>query len=396
MARIFLLAGELSGDLIASHLATELKRQQPDLILVGVGSKRLRAVGVELIADSTTWSAIGLIEGIRTGLRIRPHILRLERYLRENPPDVFIPVDFPFVNLKMLRVAKSVGARVAYLSAPVSWQWLGSLPLLRSSSPPELAKIIKMRDLVDIAFPLYPFALPFYEKAGVPAMYFGHPEVTRLRELSIRWKEESALLQLAVFPGSRIREIHDHLPIVLRALARWSQEVPVPNIRISVAHPALEPHIRLTVQSFRVQWATPSEFYWRGIRITLDASDAVELMTESLLSVVVSGTILHQAMAVGAPAIAIYRVPVLLAEFTRAFLLNLPFYTLPNLLAGREICPELIQEHLNHIRLAECLRFLWHNPVRRAQVSQDLITAGDLLHFPGGIQEMAKYILQWL
>jgi len=396
MARIFFLAGELSGDLIASHLATALREKRPDLSLSGVGSRRLAASGVRLVADSSTWGAIGFLEGVKSALRIRRQIQRLCDVLRQNPPDVFVPVDFPFLNLKMIRLARQVGARVAYLAAPVSWQWLGSRPLMRATPHPPLSKLLKMRGFVDIAFPLYPFAIPYYQEAGIPCEYLGHPEIARLCSLNRRWSEDTATDQVAIFPGSRIGEVRAHLPLILRAFRLWSDQGSTPLLRVSVAHPALRQVIRDLLRGISVEHAAHDLFLDGKIRIILDDSDSVELMMQSRLSVMVSGTIVHQAMAVGAPCIAIYRVPILLAEVTRSFLLNLPFYTLPNLLAGREICTELIQENLTAPRLAEALHFLWHNPVRRAQVSREMMNAADALCVPGGTARMAERILQWL
>jgi lipid-A-disaccharide synthase len=396
MASVFFLAGELSGDLIASHLACALREKCSDIALSGVGSRRLLAAGADIIADSSTWGAIGVLEGFRSALKVRPQVPRLIQRLRENPPDVFVPVDFPFLNLRMVRLAKAIGSRVAYLAAPVTWQWFGSRPLMKAPSGVPLSKIARLRGFVDVAFPLYPFAVRYYQEAGVPCEYYGHPEIAALRASSRRWSEDAVTSELAVFPGSRTGEIRTHLGIILRAVYEWTREQPSPVIRVSVAHSALRRTLRESLATYPLQPVANDVFLWENARVILEETDSVELMLRSRLSVMVSGTILHQAMAVGAPSIAIYRVPALLAEVTRAFLLNLPYYTLPNLLMAREVCPELIQESLTSSRLAETLHFLWHNPDRRAQVSRDLMSAGDRLHIPGGTGRMADSILERL
>ncbi|MHA2621257.1 MAG: lipid-A-disaccharide synthase [bacterium JZ-2024 1] len=396
MANIFFLAGELSGDLMASHLASALKGMRPDLSVTGAGSLNLRSAGADLVADTATWGAIGVVEGVKTAWRIRKQVEHVINFIQSHPPKVFIPVDFPFLNIRMARIAKAVGARVAYLCAPVSWQWLGRKPTLCGSPRPALSKLIKLRGFVDIAYPIYPFAVSFYRQAGIPVEYAGHPEVTRLRTQFGMWREESAQERLAIFPGSRIAEIHAHLPVILDALARWSSHEAAREIWISVAHPRLRPHITNCVRRRGILPLSEDIFLWRGSRLRLHEGSSVQLMADSRLSVMVSGTVVHQAMAIGAPCIAIYRVSPLLAEWTHAFLLNLPHYALPNLLAGREICPELIQDALTPARLAETLYFLWHNPDRRAQVSADLVTTSEPLVHPGGIEKMAQRILEWV
>ena len=337
--RIALVAGEASGDLLGAGLVAELRRRFPDAEFAGIGGEAMRAAGMDTWYDATELAVMGLAEV----LRHLPRLLRLRRTLRDRllawRPDVYIGIDAPDFNLGVERWLKQRGVRTVHYVSPSVWAWREK----------RAAKIGRSADRVLCLFPMEP---AIYARHGVDARFVGHPLADEMpldpdRDTArTRLGLDHARPVLALLPGSRVGEItrlgDDFLAAAARVLAQQPDlqvVVPMANAtaaeafrRVLAAHPdaqALHPALRVL------------EGHARPLMI---ASDAVLLA---------SGTATLEAMLAKRPMVVAYKVAPLTYTLVKGLgMLKVDRYSLPNVLAGEDLVPELMQHDCTPERLA--------------------------------------------
>lgn len=326
--RIALVAGEASGDLLGAGLIEQLRARHPQAVFAGVGGDAMRAAGMETWHDASELAVMGLSEV----LRHLPRLLRLRKTLRARllhwRPDVFIGIDAPDFNLGLERTLKDRGIRTVHYVSPSIWAWRQG----------RAAKIGRSADLVLCLFPMEP---PIYAAHGVDARFVGHPlaEMLALEPDRAAARDTLGLPHdapvLAVLPGSRLGEIGRLGEVFLDAAARVADALP--GLRIVV--PAANAGCRAAIDALLAQ----PDFSALDVRV-LDGQ-ARAAMVASDVVLLASGTATLEALLAKRPMVVGYRIAPSTAFLVRLFkLMKVDRFSLPNVLAGRLIAPEFMQE----------------------------------------------------
>jgi lipid-A-disaccharide synthase len=347
--RIALVAGEASGDLLGAGLIEALKRRFPDAEFAGIGGEAMRATGMETWFDASELAVMGLAEV----LGHLPRLLRVRRALRDRvlawKPDVFVGIDAPDFNLGVERWLKQRGVRTVHYVSPSVWAWRES----------RAEKIGASADRVLCLFPMEP---PIYARHGVDARFVGHPLADTM---PLEPDQAAARAQLglagdapvlAVLPGSRLGEIARLGADFLDAASRVARAVP----RLQVVIPAANPQCRAALETLLAdtRFAMPDCRLIDGdARVAMVASDVVLLA---------SGTATLEAMLAKRPMVVAYKVaPLTYTIVKRLGLLKVNRYALPNILAGEDVVPELMQHDCTPQALADALLVWFRDPVAR-------------------------------
>lgn len=347
--RIAMVAGEASGDLLGAGLITALKRRFPDAMFTGIAGPRMIAAGCEAIFPLEKLSVMGLTEvlghlpellAIRKGLLRRLHTER---------PDVFIGIDAPDFNLGLERQLKAVGIATVHYVSPSVWAW-------------RQYRLRKIAQSVDLMLTLFPFEARFYEAHRVPVCYVGHPLADAL-PLAPDRAAARAELQLpqqgelvALLPGSRLSEVCALGDIFIDAARRCLAARP----RLHFVAPLATAATRELFEA-RVRTLAPE------LPITVVQGRAHAAMSAADAVMVASGTATLEAMLLKCPLVMAYR----LSPFTYWLakrLVKVPHYSLPNLLAGRALVPEFIQEDATGAAIAAAILKYLDDASLRAQL----------------------------
>ena len=347
--RIGVVAGEPSGDVLAAGMIAELKRRHPDAIIEGIGGDNMLAAGCHSLFDMETLSVMGLVEV----LGHLPAILKIKKSLvahfKQNPPDIFIGVDAPDFNLRVETELKRAGIKTVHYVSPTIWAWRES-------------RIHKIAKAADCVLGLFPFEAQVYAKYNVPYRFVGHtladaialsPDRS-LARTSLGLAQEGTVL--AVLPGSRNGEIKTLLPIFVETMVMVSTQIP--HCRFVI--PAANKHRYKDISDYL------DEHLPAGLeraQITLTHANARDAMIASDAVLLASGTATLEAMLCKSPMVTAYKLSPLTHKIMQ-YLYKAPFFALPNLLAGRQIVPELLQEDVNPHTLSEHLLALLKNDNR--------------------------------
>lgn len=371
MPRILIITGEASGDLHGANLARALKALDPGLSILGIGGASMRAAGVELVPGVPHLDIIGLIGPSAVAVMLR-RILAVRRVLRTESFDLVVLIDNPGLNLHFARVAKAAGRRVLYYIAPQIWAWR-----------PRRIKWIQRR--VDHVVVILPFEEPLYRRAGVRCTFVGHPLLDAVApsldqaELRKRFGVDRAGTVVGLLPGSREGEVRSLLPVMLETARRLASERPGVEFLLAQASSIQDNLIRELLADAPVI-----------VRVQRDQAN--EVMAASDLLFVASGTATLQAAVVGAPMILLYRVPWPTYWIARA-LIRVDCIGLVNLVAGRKIVPELIQQEATPERLNwEALRLLT-DKTAYDEMKAALRTVRQSLGEPGASRRAAEVVL---
>jgi len=363
--------GEPSGDLYAGALVRALKEREPGIDAFGFGGDRLRAAGADLIGDYRGFSVTGLSEAIAVLPRSWNMLNRLRDAARSRRPDVFVAIDFPDFNFRLLPSMRALGVKVVYYVSPQLWAW----------RPKRLETI---RRTVDRMLVIFPFETAIYQQAGVPVEFVGHPLVdlaraTRPRADFLRSVGlDPARPVLALLPGSRPNELRHVLPDLATAAPLIAARVPGVQFLIARA-PSLDDALFAPVGQVR-RAGLP-------VGLALEATDDVLAAADA--AVTASGTATVQAALHGTPMVIVYR----LSGFTYAIgkrFVRVKSYGMVNLVAGHPIVPELIQQGFTPDAVAhEAISLLTDRP-RADAMRRDLATVRAKLGGPGASVRAAE------
>jgi lipid-A-disaccharide synthase len=364
--------GEPSGDLYAGALAAEILQENPSAVITGFGSDRLRAAGASLVGDFSGLSVTGLMEVARVLPRTYATYRRLIADVEATRPDVFVAIDFPDFNFRLAAAVRKRGVPVVYYISPQLWAW-------------RRGRMRTMRRIADRVLVIFPFEEAIYRQAGVPVQWVGHPllDVARTPEPRAAFL---ARLQLdpdrpvvALLPGSRHNELHAILPDLVNAALLIGENVPgVQWIVARAPHlddDAFAPLKRLAGNVATVEHSTDD---------VLAAAD---------LALVASGTVTVQAALHECPMVVVYRLSPLTYRLGKPFV-HVDTYAMANLVAGRRVVPELIQQDFTPARVAsEAIRVLM-DPAHAASVRLALREVRAKLGDPGASRRAAHAVLE--
>ncbi len=305
-----IVAGEVSGDAHAAALVRALRRRRPDLRVWAVGGEALRAAGAEVIFPAEELSTLGVWEAagrLPAVLRARARVL--ERL--DEPPDLFVPVDFGGLNLRLARAARRRGVPVAYYIPPKVWAW----------GP---WRVRSLRASVDEALVILPFEEAFLRDRGVSARYVGSPVLDHLAPRAFPPGADT----VGLLPGSRPGEVARIWPLLREVASTLARTRP---LRFLVPRaPGISPEALDPAASSL------------SLQVEVLEGRSQEVMERSRVCVVASGTATLECALVGTPLVAVYRVHPLTYAAGR-LMVRVPFVSLPNLVAGRGVVPEFVQ-----------------------------------------------------
>lgn len=313
---------------VVEHLAEHFA----DLSFYGCAGPKLQAAGVEPIIDASKLAVVGLAEVALHLPRIYGEYRRLLRFVRQHRPVAALLTDSPDFHLRLARHLKRLGVPVFYLVAPQVWAW-------------RERRVETIRRLVDHLFCLFPFEEPWFRERGVDATYIGHPLATLVRRQLSRAEffERHELPQdrqlVCLLPGSRAGEACRHMPILLEAVAILKQQV---DASFVLATPGgFETHDAL--QSFQEPM--------KSLSIKVVKNETWDAIGHSNLALAASGTVTIEAAVLGTPMVTFYKVNPL-SWLAGRRLVKVPFLSMVNLIAGRQIVPELIQSEMTPSNIA--------------------------------------------
>lgn len=371
MARnILVSAGEASGDLYAALVVEELRRIWPDVRFFGCTGPRLRAAGVETVVDASSLAVVGLLEVVSHLPRIHREYRKLLAAASARQPDLAILADSPDFHLRVAKQLHSRQIPVAYLVAPQVWAWRkGRIPTIRR--------------LVRHLLCIFPFEQEFFQRHGVTATYIGHPMAGRVRATLSRdafFRKhgfDPARPLVTVLPGSRRGESARHLPALLDAIGRLQRD----HV-LNFALPASA--------------TTGAEFFRQRIGdsvIRVLEGESWDAMAHASVAMAASGTVTVEAALLGTPMVTFYKVTTP-SWLIGKMLVDVPFYSMVNLIAGRAVVPELMQNQMTGQNLAVQTSRLLIDERARAEMQAGLAEVRQKLSGGGDAPARAAAIVQ--
>jgi lipid-A-disaccharide synthase len=377
-----IVAGEPSGDLHASHVAHRLKVLCPDITLFGMGGDQMENAAVKLdfhIRDSAVMGFADVITVLPMFLRKQAH---LKRRIREERPDVLLLVDFAEFNMPLAKFAQRHGVSVVYYIPPKAWAW-------RAGRARKLAK------WADVVAAIFPFEAEFYRNAGANAEFVGHPlvdfaqtpltmQAARERLDLVEGEQTQDAPVIGLMPGSRRSEIRHILPVMLEAAANVTQVYPNAQWILPLA-PGLSRDLIAECQQELADIGVPP--------IKIVKQSTYSAMRASTLLLITSGTATLEAACIGTPMIILFRTSAFNWHIIRS-LSPLNRSGLPNLIAGHDIVPELLQTHLTPRALTELALDFLGNPEKRETQQQALQAVYVQLGTAGAAERTAELVLE--
>ena len=372
---LLLVAGEASGDAHGAALIQALRQEHPHLRLYGLGGEQMRRVGVEMLSDIEALNVVGVMEVFAK----IPRALQLARALRAEAirrgTRVAVLIDAPGFNIALARWLKGAGLRVVYYVSPQIWAW-------------RQGRVKKIARRVDTMLTLFPFEVPFYTAAGLAAECVGHPLVDRLQSLPT--SEQAAEMcgldsrrpTVALLPGSRRQEIQRLLPPMLKAFQLITERLPHTQGVLPVA-----PTLQLAEVHSYLRAAPPG--------VTVLQGHSTQALCAATFAMVGSGTATLEAGVIGTPMVVVYKVHPLTAVLARR-LLRVPWIGLVNIVAGKQLVPELWQEQVQPQAIAAyALRCLEH-PEEMQRIRHALGVVRSALGEGDGARRAARRVSHFL
>lgn len=334
---IALVAGEASGDLLGSHLIEALKQMLPEARFIGIGGPKMQSAGMEILFPMEKLSVFGYIDA----LRHLPEILSIRNQLRATllatPPDIFIGIDAPDFNLGLELALKQHGIPTIHYVSPSIWAWRGE-------------RIHKIKNAVSHILTLFPFEAPIYQQAGIPVTYVGHPLADMLPEFPQRelMREQMRIPKLAkvfaLLPGSRQSEMRYLAETYIQTAKRILEKIPTAQFLV----PLVSRETRSIFED--MVWKLDA----RELPITLLFGHAHDAMIAADGVLVASGTATLEAALLKRPMVITYKMLPLTYWLSKRKA-YLPYVGLPNVLAGKFVVPEILQDDATPENLAQAL-----------------------------------------
>jgi lipid-A-disaccharide synthase len=372
--RIMIVAGERSGDIYGAGLARALQARLPGLEVFGCGGDAMRQAAVDTVVDSHQIAIAGITEIVSGVPRAYRAFHKLLDEVDRRKPQLAILIDFPEFNLRMARQLKKRRIPVVYFVSPQVWAW-------------RKGRVKKLKERIAKMIVIFDFEEEIYQQAGVPVEYVGHPLVDMVRphltreEFFAKVGLDPAVQTIALLPGSRQKEVVANLPAMLDAATRLTCHRKLQFV-VAVA-PTIDPHwLETTMLECYVGRAT--------VRIAVNAT--YDAMQHSDLAVVASGTATLEAAIRERPMVVVYRVSAL-TWVVGKLLVDVPYYSMVNILAKKELVPELMQHDFNAANVAERVEYLLDHPEARAEMIRGFQALKPRLGKGGAIERAADAVV---
>ena len=368
-------AGESSGDQHAAHMFQELQKQSPTLRGIGMGGSKMRQVGIDIRFDSSGIGVIGLVEILKHYGEIRRALKLMKRIVASEKPDLLVCVDYKEFNLKLAQFAKRQGVKVLFYVSPQVWAW-------------RPGRVVTYGKAIDMMAVIFPFETTYYQAKNIPVRYVGHPSVDKVHPLRSK-QEDLALFGLdasnsvvGILPGSRANEIKRMLPVMLDAVKALASRHANMQFVLPQADSISDDDLQAHLQGFPI-----------SIKIIKQQAYDVIHCCDAIMTT--SGTASLEIALLQVPMVIAYR----LAPFSYWLgkqLVKISFIGLPNIIAGKLIAKECIQDALTAENLADEVERLLYDAAYRQTALQELQRVKGLLGQGGGSKNMADLALEML
>jgi len=349
--KVMVVAGEISGDLHAARLIRDLHAARADVELFGIGGDAMRAEGVRIEVDSAEMAVLGFSEVLKRYVFFRRVFGRMVGLLKTEKPDALLLVDYPGFNLRLAKKAHEQGIPVLYYISPQVWAW-------HKSRIPAMAKIL------DLLMVIFPFEVDVFKGTGLKTIFVGHPLVESVKRtlakppVDLPWPGGEK--RVAILPGSRKQEIERILPVMLDAATELRQRDPRMTFLIAAA---TEDSARLIEAQLAARPAEEQE------AMAVAVGQMREVARQARAGMVCSGTATVETALLNCPMIVVYRAAALTYWLGRK-LIQVKWLGMVNLVAGRTLCPEFIQQDAQPKAMADALELLIADtPARQTQLN---------------------------
>ncbi len=372
--KILIVAGEESGDMRAAPLVRAIKHYAPGTQFIGIAGDRCRQEGVDTFTDIRDLAVIGFVEVIKNFSRLKKVFDLTVQKAREEKPDLAILVDYPGFNLRLAAELKKLNIKVVYYVSPQVWAWKASR-----------VKIIKK--VVDRMMVLFPFEKDFYAKHQYTADFVGHPLLDEVHASKDAASFKASLgldpkyTVIGLLPGSRKNEIAHLLPIMYAAANILKKENPRLQFVLLQAKTISDELLAKYAQKAPVSLKITKEYY-NGLNITD-------------FCIVASGTATLETGIMGKPMAVVYKTAWLTSVIVR-IVIRIKDVSLVNIVAGKKIVEELIQENATPARIVKAMRGLINDQAKTQTMRKELSALRAKLGNPGASQRAAKVVVEEL
>jgi len=369
---VLVVAGEVSGDLHAAKVVRAFKARSPETVFWGLGGDDLQAEGVELLQHADRMSVMGLGEVLRHYRFLKGVFKQVLAEVDRRRPDAALLVDYPGFNLRLAAELKKRGVKVCYYICPKVWAW-------------NKKRIPKMARIIDRLMVIFPFEVEVFRGTGLQVDFVGNPLVVQIDEFlasepaSLPWGSDQ---RVALLPGSRKQEILRILPTILSAAKRLETHLPELSFLIASPNARIEALVQGVI----------GECPEKPGRLAVVRGQARELMRQADAAIVTSGTATLETALIGTPQIIVYKTGLATSLFARA-VLTIKHVGLVNIIAGRTVCPELLQGAATPESLADTLLQLLDDTPERRDMMEGYEAVRQLLGTGNAAESVAGILL---
>ena len=372
MSKIMISVGEASGDLHGASVAHALKAIQPDIVLLGMGGKAMKAAGVDIVYDIADLGVIGFVEIIKN----LPKLFKVRDMLAEvmdrERPDVLVIIDYHGFNIRLAKIAKSKGIPVISYICPKVWAW-------------GRGRAKTVAETVEKVAAIFPFEVDVYSEAGANVTFVGHPlldivKTTMPKEQAYQYFGAIPTKPVVLLlPGSRQQEIVNLLPVMLASAEKIAETLPECQFFLPIASTIS----RVMIQDIIKQY---------NVNVILTENCTYDLMNIANMAIAASGTVTLEAAILNLPTVVIYKIAAL-TYLLGKIVVKIPYISLPNIVAGRKIVPELLQYEVTAENIAKEALPMLTDPAVHTAIVNDLIEMRQKLGAAGAVKRVAHEIL---
>ncbi|MFB0527544.1 MAG: lipid-A-disaccharide synthase [bacterium] len=384
--KLFIVAGDPSGDLHGANLVNALREMSSQIEISGLGGERMERAGVRLLDKLTELAIVGFSEAINNIRALRQIYRKTEEFLRKEKPDIIVLIDYPGFNLRLAGLAKRLNIPLIYYIGPQIWAW-------------RRGRIKDIAEFVNKMLVIFPFEEEAYKKAGVDVSFVGHPLLDTIQptkskeEVCRKYGLDPNFPIIGLMPGSRKQEIERLLPVMLEASQRIGEAKKVQFV-LPLAENIPMTYIKERITEFEM--TTPNRVKGEEktpLPILVVRDEDYNIRRTLTLALVASGTATLENACLGIPMIIIYKVS-LFSYLLARLLIRIPRIGLANIVAGKRVVPEFIQQKARAEDIAKVACHWLSNPGLMQETRKELKRVKEKLGTPGASKRAAKIILE--
>ncbi|MCP3925602.1 MAG: lipid-A-disaccharide synthase [Desulfobacterales bacterium] len=367
---VMILTGEASGDVHGAHLIKELRKKDDSLDIFGIGGENLEREGVEIIFNSSLLAVIGIVEVLAKLPTVLKALSVAKKALKERKPDLLILIDYPEFNLNVAKRAKKLGIKVLYYITPQVWAW-------------RTGRVKKIKQIVDHMAVILPFEKKFFTEYDIPTTYVGHPLLDGNEKIVVNDPKADKTI-IGLLPGSRDGEIRKILPVLLETAEVLKNKIENVQFVIPLAKSVNLELFNSVINEYKDK-----------VDFIIEEDGVDKVFKGCKLVVATSGTVTTEAAIANVPMIIVY-ITSPLTYYIGKKLSHVDHVGLTNIIAGKEIVPELLQENVNPSKISELVTDLIDNPEKISEMKNELKRVKNLLGGSGASEKTAGVAINLL